>query len=324
MPPSINYDSPGELKAFLKGHGMGMLKRYGQNFLINPAARLHLLDALELQRGDEVWEIGPGLGAMTAGLLERGGQVTAFEIDRAFAGVLLELFAGEGTPSEPTGRTPNEPSFRLIEGDVLKTWQHVDAAGKEPILFGNLPYNIAAALLADFIEKGRFFRRMVVTVQREVASRMAALPGSPEYSSFSVLCSSVYKVTPLKVIKSSSFYPAPKVDSQGVRLDLFSGQNALPKLFHPLVRALFSSRRKTIRNTLSTFSASVIINSAKDNISVKAFVNDTVASKVIAKDLTAEVLRRSNISGERRPETLGIDDFTALAALLEEVVANRP
>ena len=281
-----------------------MRKKYGQNFLINPSARLQLLDALELQNGDEVWEIGAGLGAMTIGLLERGGQVTAFEIDRAFVDVLREFFSSESTLEKP--------AFRLIEGDVLKTWESVDTGGKEPFLFGNLPYNIAAALLADFIEKGRFFKRMVVTVQREVALRLAALPGSSDYSSFSVLCSSVYKVTPLKVIKGSSFYPAPRVDSQGVRLDLLPGQKALPKLFYPLVRGLFSSRRKTIRNTLSTFTASVIMES------------DKAVAKDLVKDITLEVSRRSNISMERRPETLGIEEFAALAALLEEIVANRP
>ena len=306
MPPSINYDSPSELSAFLKERGMGMRKKYGQNFLINPTARLHLLDALELQMGDEVWEIGPGLGVMTAGLLERGGQVTAFEIDRAFIGVLKELFAAKGSASVS--------AFRLIEGDVLKTWRSVDSAGEGPLLFGNLPYNIAAALLADFIERGRFFKRMVVTVQREVALRMAAVPGSSDYSSFSVLCSSAYKVTPLKIIKASSFYPAPRVDSQGVRLDRLSRQNALPKFFYPLVRGLFSARRKTIRNTLSTFAASVIMDYAKADAKDQRSV----------RDLAAEVLSRSGVSGERRPETLGIEEFAALAVFLEEAVANRP
>ena len=305
MPPLINYDSPRELKAFLKEQGIGMRKKYGQNFLINPDARQRLLDSLELQSGDEVWEIGPGLGAMTGGLLERGGRVTAFEIDKAFSGILSNFFLTEGSGPEP--------AFRLIQGDVLKTWQSVDRAGKEPLLFGNLPYNIASALIADFIEKGRFFKRMVVTVQREVALRMAAGPGSRDYSSFSVLCSSVYKVSPLRIIKSSSFYPAPRVDSQGVRFDLLSGQNVLPKFFYPLVRSLFSSRRKTIMNTLLNFAASVIMEPAGDPVSAKA----------VARDLAGEVLRRSNISGERRPETLGVGDFAVLAASLEEIVAVR-
>jgi 16S rRNA (adenine1518-N6/adenine1519-N6)-dimethyltransferase len=157
---------------------------------------------------------------------------------------------------------------------------------------------------------------MVVTVQREVASRMAAAPGTSDYSSFSVLCSSVYKVTPLKVIKSSSFYPAPRVDSQGVRLDLHSNHKTFPKFFYPLVRSLFSSRRKTIRNTLSVFAASVIMGSARDLASAK----DLASARVLA----GEVLHRANISRERRPETLAIDEFAALAAFLEDVIDNQP
>ena len=276
-------------------HGLGMRKKFGQNFLINPAVRSKLFDALELPVGAMVWEIGPGLGAMTAGLLERGGQVTAFEIDPAFVRALGEFFG-------------SERAFRLVEGDALKTWPEVRVEeGRDLFLLGNLPYNIAAALLADFVEKRRFFKRMVITVQREVAQRMAAGPGSADYSSFSVLCSSVYKVSLLPVIKGSSFYPVPRVDSQGVRLDLEIRQEPLPALFYPLVRSLFSGRRKTIRNTLSAFAASVIIKGA---------------GKVVlsARETAAEALNRADISGDRRPETLGIDEFAALAAFMGEIV----
>ena len=314
MPVSINYNSKAELRAFLDEHNLGMRKKFGQNFLINPAVRLRLLDALELESGDNVWEIGPGLGAMTAGLLERGGRVTAFEIDPAFSRILREFFAGESLAGECFAAESSgpEPAFRLIEGDVLKTWRTVKNSAsippanmptEETLLFGNLPYNLAAALLADFIEKGCFFKRMVVTVQREVALRMAARPGSADYSSFSVLCSSVYKISPLLVIKGSSFYPVPRVDSQGVRLDLLPQKEKLPRLFYPLVRSLFSSRRKTIKNTLTAFAASFIL---KEN-----------------REAAAEVLHRAGISGERRPETLDIQEFAALAAHLEEIVSHE-
>jgi len=293
-----------------------MRKKFGQNFLINPVARSRLLDALELSPGDAVWEIGPGLGAMTAGLLERGGQVTAFEIDPAFARILTEFFAANN-------------AFTLIEGDVLKTWPAASSAraaaiteaagsaasancpetGEKLLLFGNLPYNIAAALMGDFIEKGRYFRRMVVTVQQEVALRMCAGPLSPDYSSFSVLCSSVYKITPLLTIRGQSFYPAPRVDSRGVRLDLLPMREKLPELFYSLVRSLFSERRKTIRNTLSKFVSSVIIKRG-------------CSPEFRPAEIAADVLSRSGIAGERRPETLSIDEFAALAAFLEEIVRN--
>ena len=293
MPPSINYDSPGELRAFLKEHGLGMRKKYGQNFLINPAARSHLIDALDLKKGDQVWEIGPGLGAMTKMLLEKGARVTGFEIDPAFSHALKEFFS-------------LDPAFDLVEGDVFKTWPAIQA-GEDLYLLGNLPYNIAAAILADFIEKGRFFKRMVVTVQKEVALRMAAGPSSADYSSFSVLCSTIYKISPLKIIRGSSFYPVPNVDSRGVCLELLDSNGKRSVLFNPLVRSLFSGRRKKIRNTLSAFAASVIMN-GEPGVSSKAM------------EAAEEALRQAGISGERRPETLSPDEFTALAAFLEGIV----
>jgi 16S rRNA (adenine1518-N6/adenine1519-N6)-dimethyltransferase len=286
-----------------------MRKKYGQNFLINPASRRRLLDALDLPPEAAVWEIGPGLGAMTTGLLQRGARVTAFELDPAFARLLRELFAYEKFTLDSL---KPHPSFNLIEGDALKIWPavHAEVLEEDLFLLGNLPYNIAAKLLADFIEKDRFFKRMVVTVQREVALRMAAGPGSNEYSSFSVLCSSAYKVGLLDVIKASSFYPAPRVDSQGVRLDLITGRQDLPELFYPLVRSLFSSRRKIIRNTLSAFAVQVIM---KQNNSY---------GENMGREAAEEVLNRTGISGDRRPETLEKNEFAALAACLEELVLH--
>ncbi len=108
MPPSINYDSPKELKAFLEERGIGMRKKFGQNFMINPYERKTLLDALELPAGAKVWEAGAGLGAMTDGLLKRGAQVTAFEIDPAFARALREFFAD--------GSVEGGGAFCLVKG----------------------------------------------------------------------------------------------------------------------------------------------------------------------------------------------------------------
>ena len=311
MPPLINYNSAAALRAFLDEKGLGMRKKLGQNFLINPAIRSRLLDTLELCPGDPVWEIGPGLGAMTAELLGRGARVTAFEIDPAFSAFLRESFLRELPGADN--------NFSLIEGDVLKTWPACPApAGKELFLFGNLPYNIAAVLLADFIEKGRFFKRMVVTVQREVALRMAAGPLSSDYSSFSVLCSSVYRVKLLQTIKSSSFFPPPNVDSQGVRLDLDPAREELPALFYPLVRSLFSSRRKTVRNTLSTFADSVILKRSGSQDDGSYQLDNSYPKN--SRDTAEETLRKANIDGQRRPETFSKGEFAALAASLEDIV----
>jgi len=281
-----NFNSAADLRAFLDEKALGMRKKFGQNFLINPAVRQALADALEADEGESVWEIGAGLGAMTGLLLEKGLRVRAFEIDRGFIAALNGLFSA------------NE-NFTLVEGDALKTWPDQPAA---EYLLGNLPYNIAATLIAGLIVKRRFFRRMVVTVQREVAVRMAAAPGSPEYSSFSVLCASAYDVKPLMIIKSASFYPRPNVDSQAVLFNLRDDANSpLPSCFHPVLRGLFSSRRKTIRNNLAAFIAS----RGKCSVSPQTALDDIFA--------------KSKLDGGGRAETLAFEDFVNLAKTIENM-----
>jgi 16S rRNA (adenine1518-N6/adenine1519-N6)-dimethyltransferase len=282
-----NYNSASGLKTFLDENGFGMRKKFGQNFLINPGIRHALVHALKAEAGEDIWEIGPGLGAMTCLLLEKGLSVRAFEIDPGFARMLRIFF------------TDNK-NFALVEGDVLKTWQAEPAAR---YLLGNLPYNIAAVLLAAFIEQGRFFRRIVVTIQREVALRMAAAPGSADYSSFSVLCASAYRVTLLMPVKSASFYPRPHVDSQAVLLELRedTAARSLPFCFYPLVRQLFSSRRKTVKNNLAGFFAS------RTKCSVPPAV------------ITAEALEKSACDGGKRAEDLTLEDFTVLAKTIEDM-----
>jgi len=279
---NINYNSASALRSFLDEEGLGMRKKFGQNFLINPAVRKSLVDALDADEADEVWEIGPGLGAMTALLLEKGMKVKVFEIDTGFIRVLKNIFA-------------DEKKFILVEGDAMKTWYGQSPA---PFLLGNLPYNVASALLADLIEKGRIFTRIVVTVQKEVALRMAASAGSPDYSSFSVLCASAYKVKPLMTIRPSSFYPQPNVDSMGV---LLMSQNAprCPDVFYPLVRALFASRRKTVKNNLLTFLSSRY----KEN----------------AQGVCASVLSENGLNGNERAENLEPELFLSLAKTIDNM-----
>ncbi|MDR1143966.1 MAG: 16S rRNA (adenine(1518)-N(6)/adenine(1519)-N(6))-dimethyltransferase RsmA [Spirochaetaceae bacterium] len=279
-----NYNSGPALRAFLEGRGLGIRKQWGQNFLINPRARKFIVDALEGETGSGVWEIGSGPGCMTAELLERGFRVTAFEIDPGFCSLLEELFM----PLNKEGEV-----FTLIRGDAVKTWETVPAG---PYLLGNLPYTVAAVLLGGFIENGCFFKRMIVTVQKEVALRMAAPPGSKNYSSISVLCSSAYRIKPLMNLKGASFYPPPHVDSTVLCFERKNDPAQVP-LFYPLVRALFASRRKTVANNLEHFSA---------------------LSGTMKKDMAAAALEQSGVPGEARAERLPPEAFAALAAVLEK------
>ena len=290
MTHNINYNSASALRSFLEKEGLAMRKKFGQNFLINPAVRKTLSDALCAGTGDEVWEIGPGLGAMTALLLEKGLRVKAFEIDTGFIKILKSIFA-------------NNKNFNIVEGDCLKTWNAQEPAD---FLFGNLPYNIAAVLLADLIEKNRIFSRIVVTVQKETALRMAARPGSKDYSSFSVLCSSVYKVTPIIPISPSSFYPSPNVESMGVLLEADQEKIKMhkPDVFYKLVRALFSSRRKTVKNNLLSFIAA----------GIEQFPPGSDKQKICES-----ILSDNGLSGNERAEKLGFEIFLSLAKSIENM-----
>lgn len=278
-----DYNSPAELKAVLEANGFSMQKKFGQNFLINGAAREKLIDNLNLQEGMPVWEIGPGLGAMTSGILEKGADLTVFEIDRGFASLISQYFSDY----EKKGR------FHLVEGDVIKTWKNQIEQGKPARLFGNLPYNIAATIIADTIEAGIRFDSCVFTVQKEVAQRMCAKAGSEDYSSFSVLCQWAYDIKPLIDLGGGNFWPKPNVDSRAV---LFTKKEDWPCCKNPaafvkLQRALFSSRRKNVRNNLSSY--------LKNN------------------DMAMSYLEKAGIAPEKRAEVLSVQEILHLSDIIE-------
>ena len=280
-----DYNSPAELKQVLDINGFSMQKKFGQNFLINEDARKRLVDALEVDKGIKVWEVGPGLGAMTNTILERGADLTVFEIDRGFASLISQFFDDYSAKN----------TFRIVEGDVLKTWKsQLKNAGLPDRFFGNLPYNIAATIIADTIENNVRFDRCVFTVQKEVAQRMCAKPGSADYSSFSALCQWAYDVKPLLDLTGGNFWPKPNVDSRAVvftkKADFPCCKN--PALFVKMQRALFNSRRKTVRNNLSQF--------LKNN------------------DLTVSCLEKADIDIMKRAEVLTLPELLKLSDVIED------
>jgi 16S rRNA (adenine1518-N6/adenine1519-N6)-dimethyltransferase len=227
---------------------------------------------------------------MTAELLDRGMKVTAFEVDPGLCSILEELFASSG-------------DFSLIRGDVLKTWKTAEPA---PYLVGNLPYTIAALLMGNLIEGRRFFTRMVVTVQKEVALRMAAPPGSKDYSSISVLCASAYTMKIIMTLKGPSFYPVPHVDSAAVCFEKRGDVPLPPPLFYSLLRALFGARRKTTAHNLEKFLAR--------SCTLKGGTTAEAAAAVLAE---------CGLTGKERAETLPVETFFALAGGLEKYVKER-
>jgi 16S rRNA (adenine1518-N6/adenine1519-N6)-dimethyltransferase len=181
---------------------------------------------------------------MSAAILEAGALLRAFEIDRGFIAILKEEFAARA------GR------FALAEGDVLAAWPAFREEAPS-LVFGNLPYSAAAALVADFIEKDFCQGRWVFMVQKEVAARMAALPGTKSYSSFSLLCQTFMNVRLHFDVSPAAFYPRPEVFSRVVELTPRPDAPVIANrgLYLGLLRAVFASRRKTIKNNLLPWAA---------------------------------------------------------------------
>lgn len=281
-----DYNSPIALKNFMDENNMAMQKKFGQNFLVNADARKKLIDVLDVKPGMKVWEVGPGLGSMTSGLLERGVNLTVFEIDHGFARLLTQFFE----------EYANSGNFSLVEGDVLKTWPKFAKGNDIPErFFGNLPYNVAATIIADTITKGFRFDKAVFTIQKEVGQRMNAKPGTEDYSSFSVLCQWAYDVKPVMDLAGGNFWPVPNVASRAVLMtkkeDFPKCEN--PELFRKMVRQIFALRRKTLRNNLSRF--------------VKAEICD-------------EALKIAGIEPSIRAENLSVEDLLKLSDALNSVI----
>lgn len=236
----MNHDSAREINRCLRLFGIRPQKKWGQNYLINRGARKKIISRIGAKEGETIWEIGPGLGALTDLLLENTGRFVLFEIDWKIVKFLETRYAGH-------------KNVRLIPGDFLKKWKiEWEISGKPDKVAGNLPYSSASAIVSSFIEEALIPDKMVFTVQKEMACRMTAKPGMKNYSSFSVLCQSAFQVTRQGDLRPGSFYPEPEVTSTIIELiPVKDRQKPLDKeIFFDLLKSLFVHRRKIIKNNL--------------------------------------------------------------------------
>jgi 16S rRNA (adenine1518-N6/adenine1519-N6)-dimethyltransferase len=215
-------------------------KRFGQNFLSDPNVVRRIIDAIRPHAGEQMVEIGPGLGAMTEPLIERLGHLHVVEIDRDLIARLRERF----TPAQLT----------LHEGDALR---FDFATLPAPLrVVGNLPYNISTPLLFHLAAYASRVRDMIFMLQKEVVMRMVADPDTPEYGRLSVMLQYRFSMARLFDVPPGAFRPAPRVVSSIVRMvprpaaELTARDEAL---MGRIVAAAFGQRRKTLRNTLRDF-----------------------------------------------------------------------
>jgi len=223
-------------------HGHQPRKRFGQNFLADPHYVARIIAAVDPQPGDNIVEIGPGLGALTGRLVERAQRMTAVEIDRDLAARLRARFGAD--------------RLALHEADVLSF--DFATLGANLRVVGNLPYNISSPLLFHLAEDDIRLRDVHVMLQREVVARMTAKPATPEYGRLTVMLQSRFAVTRLFTVPAGAFQPAPNVESAIARLVPLGEHRPIindEKLFARVVAAAFGQRRKTLRNALAAMAS---------------------------------------------------------------------
>jgi len=267
----------------LAKYGLAPSRRMGQNFLIDRNVARKMVEASAVGPGDVVVEVGPGFGAITFGLAERAARVLGVERDSGIVRAFREEYG-------------DVPRVELVESDFLEfdLGRAARRAGaSKVVVVGNLPYNATSPVLRRLVEEKHVIERAVLMVQLEVAARMAAPPGDPDYSSLSAVLAFHAAVRPMFVVRRTCFYPRPAVDSRLVELDF----NAAPELgvdagaYAAVVHAAFAKRRKMLRRSLAEVAADA-------GLSI------------------ADLAEASGIDLARRGETLSVAEFAALAGVL--------
>ncbi|HEX5971010.1 MAG TPA: 16S rRNA (adenine(1518)-N(6)/adenine(1519)-N(6))-dimethyltransferase RsmA [Gemmatimonadaceae bacterium] len=250
-------------------------KSLGQHFLTDRRILGRIADALQLEGGETVVEIGPGRGALTDILAERAGRLIAVEVDRALAAVLRDRYA-------------RRSNVLIAEADVLQVSLGELAAGPY-VLVGNVPYYITTPILFHALQHPRA-NRAVYLVQREVADRLTAAPGSKEYGALTVNVAAVARAEMLFRVPAGAFSPPPKVESAVVRITPLAEPLVAPNEEEPLrklVQGAFGMRRKQMRRVIRTL-------------------------RSLGAEEAEAVLTAAGIDPEARPETLSVGQFGKL------------
>jgi 16S rRNA (adenine1518-N6/adenine1519-N6)-dimethyltransferase len=272
-----------QLKEVFEKYDFAPLKRLGENYLIDGNIKDKIMTAVSPSQDDVILEIGPGLGALTIDLAKTGAKVFAVEKDKKAFDILSDL-------------TQNDyANLKIINGDILEfdLRSAVKKSHGNVKVVGNLPYYITTPIIEYILQNKELAVSAVIMVQKEVASRLLAKPGTKEYSSLS--CFVQYHTRPEHVytVKRTCFQPAPDVDSAILKLSILDKPSVQVKdeaRFFKIVRGAFNQRRKSIINSLSR---EEVLNTSKDKL--------------------AEILKCAGIDSSARPETLSLADFAKIA-----------
>ena len=282
----MNLTDINDIKALLARHGFHFSKSMGQNFLIEDWVPRDIADAAGLDETCGALEIGPGIGPLTVQLAQRAGRVAAIELDRSLLPILSETLA-------------DYTNAEVIPGDAMKLDLPALCAEKFPGMTvkacANLPYNITTPVLTKLLESG-CFASITVMIQREVARRICAAPGTADFGAFSLFCQYHAECSLLFDVGPECFLPAPKVTSTVIQLVPRAEPpvDADPAALFRVVRAAFVQRRKTLLNGLSA----------------------AYGSK-FSKDELRQIIGDCSLPEGIRGERLGLPEFAALAKKLE-------
>ena len=285
MPTTPDMLTRTELKGVFEEYSFAPLKRFGENYLIDKNIKDKIIREAGISKSDIVLEIGPGLGALTIDLADTGAEVFAVEKDPKAFRILEELVFEK------------YPNLRLYNADILKFDLKNMVSSEKVKVLGNLPYYVTTPIIEYIIQNAHAIDSALIVIQKEVARRLSAAPGSKDYSSIS--CFAQYYTLPeyLYTIKRASFYPVPDVDSSLIRLSVRREPPVKVKdeeLFFRIIRGSFNQRRKSIINSLSR---EAVLDTAKP-------------------DLT-KVLKMAGVDPSSRPEDLSLSDFASITNAIE-------
>lgn len=259
-------------------------KSLGQNFLVDQNIVRDIVRGAEVSKEDYVIEIGPGVGTLTRELLKEAASVTAIELDDKLLPILKE-------------ELKEYENFHLIHGDATKVQLDAVYPGKEIKLVANLPYYVTTPIITKVLNDKVAFSSLTIMIQKEVAERMDAVPGTKDYGSLSVLVQYYCDTKIVRSVPPESFMPRPKVDSTVIRLTKLEKPRAHVEdeaLFFKIVRMVFTMRRKTLSNNLKSLG--------------------------YTREFIEEVLEAAGIDLKARGETLSVEKFAELSNVIKERV----
>lgn len=262
----------------VKKYNFKFSKSLGQNFLIDDSVPRDIVAGAEVDENDLVIEIGPGVGTLTAQLLNKAKKVVAIELDNDLIPILNQEIG-------------DNPKFTLIHRDALKVnFNEIIGEEKSVKLVANLPYYVTTPIIVKLLKEGYNFKSLTIMIQKEVAERMNADPGNKDYGSLSLLVQYYCNTKIVRRVPPQCFIPRPKVDSIVIRLDKLSEPKVKvenEKLFFDIIRNSFNMRRKTLWNGVKNIGLS------KENLEL--------------------AFNEANIDPKRRGETLTIEEFATLS-----------